>query len=264
MRRYFSALVLVLLWTSVVIADEGVPGRISGVWSPRDIGPIAGGMIYVFNVKNGPSPQTNRFFVRVPDAILQTDEEGRFSVELAEGTYYLSAQKKANSDGPGPPHDGDLSGVIRDEKGAPITYTVESGKTTDLGVLQFATVYKSRTITIKKGMTAITGVVKAMDGSPMADAVVLVYDNPEIRNKPNYVSQKTGKDGKYIVQVDQEGAYFVTVRADSTSGGRPKSGDIFGVYGGEAVRPVTVKKHRVTKGIDIKVGQFVDKRPEPE
>jgi len=266
MSRYLSAFFLILLWTSAVIADENVTGRISGVWIPRNIGPIADGLIYVFNANYGPPPQKNRFFVRVPDAIQKTNEEGKFSIELAEGTYYLAVQKKVGSDVPGPPQDGDLSGVIRNEKGKPIKYTVEGGKTTDIGILRFATVYKSPTIKISKGMTAITGVIKAIDGSPMANAVVLVYDNPEIRTKPNFISHKTGKDGRYIVQVDQEGTYFVTVRAANT-GGRPKTGDIFGVYGGETAQPVTVEKQRVTKGIDIQVGQFVDKRdnrPEPE
>jgi hypothetical protein len=191
----------------------------------------------------------------------KTDEKGKFSIELAEGTYYLSAQKKVGSDVPGPPQDGDLSGVIRDKKGEPIKYTVKRGKTTNIGILRKATVFKSPTIKTTEGMTAISGVVKTIDGSPLANVVVHVYDNQETKAKPNFVSNKTGKDGKYMVQVDQEGTYFVTVRAVN-SGGRPKNGDIFGSYGGETAQPVTVKKQSVTNGIDIQIGQFVDKRPE--
>lgn len=216
---------------------------------PRNIGPVEGGLIYIFNTNSGPPPQTNRFFIRIPDAVERTNKDGRFSIELEEGTYYLSA-----------PQDGDLSGVIRDEKGNPIKHTVRRGKTTDIGIMQKTTVYKTPTIKITKGMTAIAGSVKAIGGFPLADAVVLVYDNPEIKGKPHYISHKTGKDGKYIVQVDQEGTYFVTIRAVN-GGGRPQTGDLTGTYGGETALPVTVVKQNVTKGIDIRVGQFIDKRP---
>jgi hypothetical protein len=95
----------------------------------------------------------------------------------------------------------------------------------------------------------------------LPNAVVQVYANPETQGKPIYVSHKTGKDGKYVVQLDQEGTYFVAIRA-GYGGGRPRTGDMRGVYGGETAQPVTVRKQSVTEGIDIRIGQFVDKRPE--
>jgi hypothetical protein len=109
-------------------------------------------------------------------------------------------------------------------------------------------------------MTAITGVVKAISGSPLSDAVVLAYDNPNIMGRPKYISQKTGKDGKYLIQVDLEGTYYVTIRA-AKGGGRPQSGDISGSYGGEVAQPVTVSDHKITAGIDIQTVKFVDNRP---
>jgi hypothetical protein len=260
MSRYLSAFFLILLWTSTVVANENVSGRISGAWIPRNIGPISGGLIYAFNTKSGPPPLRERSR-RVPDGLARTNDEGKFSLELEEGTYYLSTLKKSDGDAPGPPQDGDLHGLSRDEKGNPIKYTVKRGITTDIGILRKATVYKSPTIKLTKGITAITGILKASDGSPLADAIVQVYANQEIQGKPIYVSQKSGKDGKYIVQVEQEGTYFVAIRA-RYGGGRPQAGDMLGIYGGETAQPVTVKKQSVTKGIDIQVGQFVDNRPE--
>jgi hypothetical protein len=260
MGRYLSAFFLILLWTSTVIANENVPGRISGAWIPRNIGPISGGLIYVFNTNSGPPP-LRMGARRVPNAIVETNSEGKFSVELAEGTYYLSTQKKFGVATPGPPQDGDLHGLSRDKKGKPIKYKVKSGITTNIGILRQASVFKSPTIKISPGMTAITGILKTSDGSPMADAVVQVYDNQEIKGRPVYVSQKTGKDGKYVVQIEQEGTYFVALRANY-GGGRPQAGDIRGIYGGDAAQPVTVKKLSVTEGIDIQAGQFVDIRPE--
>jgi hypothetical protein len=266
MSRYSSVFFLILLWTSTVIANENVSGRISGAWIPRKIGPISGGLIYAYNTNSGPPPNRERSR-RVPDALAITNDEGKFSLELAEGTYYLSTRKKSDGNAPGPPQDGDLYGLSLDKKGKPIKYTVKRGKTTDIGILRRASVFKSRAkkksagMTAMTGMAAISGMLKASDGSPLADAVVQVYANQDAKGKPIYVSHKTGKDGKYIVQVGQEGTYFLTVRA-GYGGGRPQTGDVLGIYGGETAQPVTVKKLSVTKGIDIQAGQFVDNRSE--
>jgi len=260
MSRYLSVFILILLWTSTVNADENVSGRISGAWIPRKIGPISGGLIYAFNTNSGPPPLRERSR-RVPEAVVKTDVEGKFILELPEGTYYLSALKKIDGDVPGPPQEGDLHGLSRDGKGRPIKYTVKRGKTTDIGILRRASAFKAPAIKMSAGMTAITGILKASDGTPLADAVVQIYADQEIQGKPVYVSQKTGKDGRYIVQIEQEGTYFVAIRA-GYGGGRPQAGDIRGIYGGETAQPVTVKKRSVTKVIDIQAGQFVDNRPE--
>lgn len=266
MSRYLSAFFLILLWAATAMANENVSGRISGAWIPRNIGPISGGLIYAYNANSGPPPNRGRSR-RVPDALAVTDDKGKFSLELAEGAYYLSTRKKSGGDAPGPPQDGDLYGLSLDNKGNPVKYMVKRGKTTNIGILRRATVFKSSDIKRSAGMTAtaattaITGMLKASDGSPLADAVVQVYANQDVKGRPIYVSHKTGKDGKYIVQIDQEGTYFVTARA-GYGGGRPQSGDIIGIYGGEPAQPVTVKKSSVTEGIDIQVGQFINNRPE--
>lgn len=265
MSRYLSVFFLILLWSSISFADGNASGRLVGAWIPRKIGPVSGGLIYAYNINSGPPPNRERSR-RVPDALTKTNDEGKFSLELAEGTYYLSTRKKFSGDTPGPPEDGDLYGLCLDKKGKPIRYTVKSGKTTDIGILRRASVYKSRTSnkTIDSiaiaGMAAITGTVKMADGSPLADVVVQVYANQEMKGQPLYVSHKTGKDGKFIIKVEQEGTYFVAIRA-GYGVGRPQAGDMLGIYGGDSAQPVTVEKQSITKGIDIQVGQFIDNRP---
>jgi hypothetical protein len=260
MNRHLSVVLIVLIWSSAVIADETVSGRITGAWIPRSTGPISGGMIYAFNVNSGPPP-TIEGSRRVPDGATITNDEGKFSLELAEGTYYLSTWKKAAGPAPGPPQDGDLHALSRDKNGEPVKYMVKRGIATDNIILRQATVFKSPVIKISAGMTAISGTLTTYDGAPLADAVVQVYTHQDVKGKPNFVSYKTGKDGKYIALVDQEGPFYLTVRANY-SAGRPQTGDILGVYGGEEALPVVVKMHGVTKDIDIQVGQYVDNRPE--
>jgi hypothetical protein len=257
--RYVSIICGVLLWTAAAMAGEDGSGRLSGSWVPPGMGPIPAGLIYAFNTNAGPPPDIGGAR-RVPDGVAITDAEGKFSLELAEGTYYLSTWKKVGGPAPGPPQDGDLHALSRDEKGVPVTYRVNRGATTGNVILRQASVFKSPAVKISDGMTAITGIVKGGDGAPMADAVVQVYTNQEIKGKPSFVSYKTGTDGKYVVQIDREGTYFLTVRS-RYSGGRPQSGDAVGIYGGEIPRPVTVKTRNVTRDVDIQVGQFIDRRP---
>lgn len=265
MNRYLSVFIFILLWASTSFAEEKAPGRISGAWIPRNIGPISGGLVYVYNVDFGPPPNRERSR-RVPDALAITDNKGRFSLDLPEGAYYLSTRKKTAGDTPGPPQDGDLYGLSRNKNGTTIKYVVESGKTTDIGILRRATVYKSRSSkntgdkSATSGITAITGRITASDGLPIAGAVVQVYASPENQGKPIYVSKRSGKDGKYLVQVDQEGIYYLIVRS-GYGAGRPQTGEMHGTYGGEIAQPVTVRKLIETKGIDIQVGQFIDNKP---
>lgn len=259
MIRYLTALFLLLMGTSTPFADANVTGHLTGAWIPAAIGPVRDGQIFAFSTAAGPPPHRGRA-LRTPDGRAVTDKNGKFSLELPAGTYYLSTRKRAAGDTPGPPQNGDLYGMSRDRKGDLVTYTVKSGETTDIGILRSAKVFKSQPVSITTGMTAITGVVKNEAGAPLAGMVVLVYVDPQVKGKPSFVSQETAADGKYVVLVDQEGKYFMTARAVNNSG-RPKSGDLYGVYGGNAVQPVTVSEHAVTKGIDIQVGQFVDRRP---
>ncbi len=260
MNRCLSVIILIVIWSSAAVAGENVTGRIAGSWVPPDFGPISNGLIYAFDATSGVPPHRDRP-LHSPVGIAVTDAAGKFSLELPEGTYYLSTRKQTHGDMPGPPQEGDLYGLVRDQKGEFMKFTVKRGETTDVGVLRRATVYKARGIKLSEGTTAIVGVVKTVDGTPLADAVVLVYDNSDVKRKPDFVSRVTGKDGKYVVRVDRGGTFFLTARTVDEKGGRPKAGGLVGVYGGETMRPVTVEEHKLVEGIDIEVHPFVDKRP---
>ncbi len=260
MNRCLSVIILIVVWSSAAVAGENVTGHLSGSWVPPGLGPISDGLIYAFDATSGPPPQRDRP-LHSPVGIAVTDAAGKFALELPEGTYFLSTRKQAHGDIPGPPQEGDLYGLVRDQRGELIKYAVKRGETTDVGVLQGATVFKSRAIKMPEGTTAIAGVVKTVDGTPLAGVVVLVYDNPDVKRKPNFVSRATGKDGKYTVKVDRGGTFFLTARTFDEKGGRPKAGGLVGVYGGETMRPVTVEEHKLVEGIDIQVHPFVDKKP---
>jgi hypothetical protein len=259
MSKYILVILSVMLWAVTANADESGTGKVTGAWILPNKTPVEGGLIYAFNADTGPPPLRNESR-RVPDSVVVTNEKGEFTLELPEGSYYLSVLKKKDGAAPGPPQDGDLHGLSRDKKGNPVKYSVKKGKTRNIGLLHHSAPFTTPDMKIPEGMTAISGTIKAEDGTPLEGAVVQVYTEQEARGKPAFVSPRTQKDGRYVVKVETAGTYFLTVRR-GYGGGRPQSGEVLGVYGGETAQPIVVKAKSVTKGIDLQVGTFVDNRP---
>lgn len=259
MRAFPYFLFAIMAVTSIASANEGTPGQLVGAWVPSKIGPISGAFIYAFDANAGPPPYRGGAR-RVANSVATTGDNGKFTMKLPEGSYYLSAWKKSG-DNPGPPNEGELHGLSRNKKGEPIKYRIKGGETTDVGSLHFGSNFKPPAPQTAADLTGIDGTIKTPEGTPISDAVVMVYNDPNMQGKPSYVGRRTGKDGHYLVQVDQEGTYYVSVRNDYGIG-RPESGDAVGLYGKGTAEPVTVKKQTLTKGIDICLGQFIDHRPQ--
>jgi hypothetical protein len=259
MSKYILVILSIMLWALTANADEIGTGKVTGAWILPNKTPVEGGLIYAFNADSGPPPLRNQSR-RVPDSVVITNEKGEFTLELPEGTYYLSVLKKKDGTIPGPPQDGDLHGLSRDKKGNPIKYSVKNGRTHTIGVIRYSAPFRSPDMQIVAGMTAISGIITAADGTPFEGAVIQVYTDQEVKGKPAFVSPRTKKDGRYVVKIDQAGTYFLIAR-NGYGGGRPQNGDVRGVYGGETAQPVEVKSKNVTKGIDFQIGAFVDNRP---
>src|SRR6266702_5744824 len=109
---------ILVLMASAVSAEEAMTGRISGKWISSGKEPMAGGLVYFFNGASGPRPSPDSYW-RVPDEVANIDTEGRFSVELVAGNYYLGAIKRIKGNELGPPLDGDFFFFSRDERGGP-------------------------------------------------------------------------------------------------------------------------------------------------
>lgn len=239
-------------------AAGGVTGRLTGAWIPLDSPPVSGGQVYAFRTAAGP-PKRDRA-LHPPDGVATTNAHGKFTMDLPDGTYYLSVRKQPGKAAPGPPRDGELYGLIYGQDGKLNEYIVKRGETTDAGVLRRATPYKSRPVATPDGVTAISGMIRGSDGSPAADAVVHVYETPDTRGKPRYISRKTGNDGNYVVVLEKEGTYFLIARTEHERG-RPGNAGTAGALAGSAAREVTVQKQGA-KGIDISMGKTVNSRPQ--
>ncbi len=262
----FFPFVIVLLVGVVpahdVASQEAGNGAITGQLLIKGGGPLSGGTVFLFNDAAGPPPSQEKYW-RIPDYIEPIDDAGRFTVELPAGKYYLGAIKRTAGDKIGPPREGDYFYIDRDEKGSPKAYTVGKGQKIDIGVISEAAPFSRTVVKLKDGITAIEGAVLDTAGKPIEGALVYAFLSPSMVGKPLFVSDRTGKDGKYFLRVHEGGKYYLKVR-DLYGGGPPDKGSIIGSYGEESLVAVTVKRGDITKGIDIKVIRFPGRGREKE
>lgn len=251
-KRVFFYLILFLFATAVCFAEEVQKGKLSGKWITKKYGAMAGGLVLLFNTAKG-APPTNEGPLRAPDTTFEIDSGGGFSTEVSAGTYYLVTRKGTSM--VGPPKDGDLYFFSVDKKGRPKTYTVKPGGMIDVGTIKEAFPYK-REVKSQAGSTTIEGVIYDDQGVAVEGAIVLAYSSPEMAGNPLYVSDSTGKDGKYVLRVNEGGNYYLKIRSHY-GGGKPEAGEIMGGYGEQnAPAVVRAEKGKAIKGIDIKGKRF--------
>jgi hypothetical protein len=244
-----------------IFAQEQNTCRVTGTLTSKDALPMAGGLIHFFNVETGPIPDPDRYW-RVPDAIADLNDKGEFTIELPEGKYYMGAIKRVSGKKEvGPPLVGDLFFISSDKTGSPKIYQVKRGEKIDIGTISEATPYKGWVM--RDDITAIEGKV-LINGEPAEGALVFAYSAPRMFGKPDFVSDKSDKDGKYVLRVPEGGEYYLMVR-DIYGGGPPQEGSLMGVYGKEKTpTPVKVYTGEAQKGIDIAAVKFPGRGPREE
>jgi hypothetical protein len=233
-------------------------GTISGKIMIKDGGPLSGGQVIFFNAASGPPPEQERYD-RTPDFVRNIDDDGKFSADIPEGKYYIGAVKRRSGETIGAPAEGDYTWRSLDEKGKPKAYAVEADKLLDIGTIAEAAPLKAESVVHRAVTTAIEGTVFDMDGKPVADAVVVAFINPSVQSKPLFISEKTGKDGKYLLRI-AAGTFYLRVRNQFASG-PPEPGQIVGYYGEGTPAPVTIKEGEKLKDIDFKVILFPGRGP---
>jgi hypothetical protein len=260
MKKICSILLFMLLCCTGVpaFAEEAKTGSLSGTVMIKDGVPMANGVVFVFNSASGPAPSSDKYW-RVPDEIVKTDSEGKFVAKLADGTYFIGAiQRKAGED-IGPPQEGDLFLPFHGD-GSPKPHVVANGSATDIGIITGALPFKKSSIKLKDGITAIEGKVTDSRGKPVKNAFVFAFLTPAMVGKPLFVSERTGKDGKYILRVHQGGDYFLKTR-NTYGGGAMKAGEIMGSYGQEKPVAVKAKSGEIVKKINITGIRFPGQGP---
>jgi hypothetical protein len=260
MNKLGSVLLVILICCTVItsFADNGKPGSISGRLILKDGSPMAYAQVFIFNESSGAPPSFDKYW-RVPDEVIQADGEGRFRAVLANGKYYLGAIKRKSGSEVGPLQNGDLFLPFYAD-GQPISYAVVNSSAIDLGTVSGAEPFSKEILKNGDGTTAISGIVTDAHGKPVANALVFAFTSAAMMGKPLFISEKTGKDGTYMLRVYQGGDYYLKIR-NSYGGGTMKSGEIMGSYGQDEPSPVSVKTGTIVNGINISGMYFAGQGP---
>jgi hypothetical protein len=176
-----------------------------------------------------------------------TANDGKFDMELPDGDYVVVARKRAKGDETGPVVAGDnrsefikvsvLGGVVEMQISAPLKIGDQRNFTGDIDTTK----------------TGLSGLVLNSDGQPVAEARVHVYDHVQMSERPKFVSEKTGPDGRYLIYLPAGGTYYLAAR--DKFGGPPKLGDLYGRYDKGTIEPsaVVVKEGQLLQQVDITV-----------
>jgi hypothetical protein len=215
----------------------GVGGRVLA-----DGAPVDGASVFAY-VRTETSFHDPGFAVSAP-----TGADGSFVIELPPGDYYLLVRKRSGGGVAGPMRKGDMFGYY---PGNPVA--VRAGGYRLLSIPAIA--LKLRNVPtysgMYKGAALIEGRIVAHDGTPRAGAYAALYENPDLLNRPAYLSEETGADGRFRLPVPVPGTFFLGAR--SGYGGAPGRGDVYGRFEGNAEHSVTVGRGDHLEGVVITV-----------
>lgn len=232
----------------MAFAEMSKIGSISGQVMITEGVPMSEGLVFFFNEDSGAPPSFDRYW-RVPDEVVNTDINGKFRAVLADGKYYIGAIKRKTNEDIGPLQEGDLFLPFYAD-GAPTKYVINNGSAINLGIVYGVKPFSTSILKTGAGITAIEGYVTNSRGKPLENTLVFAYSTPTMFGKPLFISEKTGKDGKYLLRVYEGGNYYLKIR-NSYGGGAMKAGEIMGSFGEERPKAVEVKTGTIVKGINI-------------
>jgi hypothetical protein len=218
--------------------DAQAPAPVTGTVSV----PLADARIYVYGEGEdiyGPAKVISE----------ATSDDGSFSLSLRPGKYVAVVRKRGSEEIAGPV-------MIGDYRGEPMPFEVKEGvKGVSLSLTAALKVANEKAFPsrVSGDSTGISGMVLDADGSAVEGIRVHIYDHIQMSERPKYVSERTGADGKFFVQVKRGGTYYLAAR--DRFGGPPQIGDLYGRYDEGTVDPsgVVVSKGELTDKIRITV-----------
>lgn len=179
-----------------------------------------------------------------------TAEDGTFLLDLPPGNYFLVARKRASGAAAGPLRKGDRFGYY---PANPVLIAAGGYAQVEIPV----TLLKARNTPAWSGSyesaSSVEGRILDAGGRPRQGAYAALYDNPGLLNRPLFLSEVSGEDGRYRLPVPVPGRYFLGAR--SGYGGSPAPGDLYGRYEGTPDHSVTVGEGDRLTGFDIVVNE---------
>ncbi|MBW6512613.1 MAG: carboxypeptidase-like regulatory domain-containing protein [Desulfuromonadaceae bacterium] len=179
-----------------------------------------------------------------------TDAEGYFEAELPPGTYYLLVRLRRGAQQLGPLRAGDLYGYHADNP-----LTVHADQVARIGIALLEVPDKvERYAEHLFGDTSLQGQIVDVAGNPVAGMRAILYANAQMLNRPLFVSQPTGADGRFMLSFPHGGTYYLAAR--NTLGGAPGPGDLYGVYDGTPDHSLLIDKGQTRTDIRLVVEEM--------
>jgi len=175
---------------------------------------------------------------------VQVEADGGFSIPLPEGSFYLSARRRADGSRIGEPRPGDLNGVYSEN---PVR-TVR-GEELALGSFTLSRVEASRYDARRaEGKfadtdTRLSGTAVDEEGLPAPGIYVYAYLDSRMVGKPTVISAPTVEDGRFVLNLPQGGSWYVGAR--SAFGGPLEPGERVGTWDGKADHGVTLERGEI-------------------
>ena len=216
-------------------AVEPVLTGIAGTVTDRSGSPAAGAFVYAY--------RSARAGLRGPaDFEAQVGADGRYLLDLVEGTYHLVARQRPEGGDAGPPRPGDAWALPTKN---PVEVRPGEFATVDFVLNTVAQPMLMREGTLTGGDTGFTGVLVDGAGQPVVGAFVIAYPDTDFRHIPAATSPAVGADGRFTLYVERDGQWCLAARTRTR--GQPVAGELFGVLGegGAACR-------------QLKAGQLLD------
>lgn len=184
-----------------------------------------------------------------------TGDDGKYSLDLPKGSFYLVAKKRKELAKDGPVAAGDFFSF---QGSNPIT--VHPGRYTHVG---FSMLPYDETISYQKydeeGAGALSGVV-TLDGEPLEGVYVTLYVDTadDLRGSVYASSPPTGKNGTFQFDYLPEVEYYVVARkrASGNAAGPLNDGDYFGFFPANPVQIQSGKLALIKIPLVTKAGEI--------
>lgn len=183
-----------------------------------------------------------------------TGKSGVFRFDyLPEVEYFVVARKRAIGGAAGPLSDGDYFGFF---PANPVH--VKAGK---LAQLEVAVNTKAGEIGKEDSLfrptgTAVTGLIRDLQGKPVAGVYVFAYLEKVMAHKrPEFISAVADQEGRYVLNLPKGGTYYLGAR--SRYGDTPALGEWYGRWEGTGDHSVKLKTGETLKAIDITVEEIL-------
>jgi hypothetical protein len=185
-------------------------------------------------------------------AVVRTNAEGEFQMNLPPAEYYLLARLRAdNSVDIGPLRKDDLLGF---DPVNPVVVAKGRFTTSAIPVARLKMV-KSRAESSAFRPGTIEGRIVDLDGHPVQGAYAAIYENPNMTGRSVFRSDPVGTDGRFSLSVPIPGNYFLSARSGY---GTPDSG-WFGAWNGSADHSIPIKSGEVHADVEIIVNRLSKK-----